>query len=322
MATSDRKPRIDCVGLVSWDRLLAVSRYPEAGGSADVLEEVSAPGGTTANTAVALARLGATVRIAAAIGDDERGAMVRHALAAEDVDCGWLAVKDGQMTDLATMIVSTNPLERTVFWEKGAQIVRHDRLDIPALFGSDLLVLDVADIPLRRFLLDLPAHTVPTTRILGPLTYLADSGLPDAFDLALRHDTIVGSERELLQVTGTWSPGDAVTALQYRMRGENLRAALITRGAEGCRVITESERWNVPPFPVDAVDPTGAGDAFVAGVAWGMAQRWSWREVGRFANAMGALTCCSLGAQASLPTLLAVEALLAAHPAPPEGPET
>jgi sugar/nucleoside kinase (ribokinase family) len=311
----DRAPRIACVGLSSWDRLIAVPEYPAVGEQAHVLEEVSAPGGTTTNTAVALARLGAWVGIATAIGDDERGALVRRSLENEGVETGWLAVKSGQITDLATVIVSQQPLERTIFWEQGAQLVRGDRLDIAGLFGGDVLVVDVADIPLRRFLLDLPAHTVPTARILGPLTYLANEDLPDAFDLALRHDAIVSNEHDLLDVTGTWTLSDAVKALQNRMRGATLRAALITRGPEGCRVVTETESVNVPTFAVDVIDPTGAGDAFVAGVAWGMAQRWSWPDVGRFANAVGALACCSLGAQASLPTLAEVEKLLATGPA-------
>jgi sugar/nucleoside kinase (ribokinase family) len=178
-----------------------------------------------------------------------------------------------------------------------------------------VLVLDVADVSLRRFLLDLPAHTVPTTRLLGPLTYLAHKSLSDAFDLALRHDVIVSNEPDLLDVTGTWTLSDATAAMQHRMRGENLRAALITRGGEGCRVVTETKSLNIPAFGVEVVDPTGAGDAFAAGVAWGMAQRWPWPEVGRFANAVGALTCCSLGAQASLPSLQEVETLLASCPA-------
>lgn len=316
--TGQRVPRIACVGLASWDRLIAVSAYPPLGGQAIVQEEVSAPGGATTNTAVALARLGADVAIAAALGDDELGQLVRGGLEAEGVDTGWLTTKAGEITDLATIIVSRAPLERTIFWQQGAQLVRHDQLDIAGLFGSDVLVLDVADTPLRRFLLDLPAHTVPTTRILGPLTYLADHDLSDAFEIALRHDVVVGDERDVLAVTGTWTISDAVTALQSRMRGENLRAALITRGAEGCRVVTESERANVPAFTVDAIDPTGAGDAFVAGVAWGMAQRWSWIEIARFANAVGALACCSLGAQASLPRLSAVETLLADSPTGPD----
>ena len=311
----DRPPTIACVGLSSWDRLIAVPEYPAVGEQVDVLEEVSAPGGTTTNTAVALARLGARVSIATAIGDDERGALVRRSLENEGVETSWLAVKTGESTDLATVIVSQQPLERTIFWEQGAQLVRGDRLDIAGLFGGDVLVVDVADVPLRRFLLDLPAHTVPTARILGPLTYLAHGDLPDAFDLALRHDAIVSNERDLLDVTGTWTLSDAVKALQHRMRGATLRAALITRGAEGCRVVTETESVNVPASSVDVIDPTGAGDAFVAGVAWGMAQHWPWPEVGRFANALGALACCSLGAQASLPTLEEVEKLLATGPA-------
>jgi sugar/nucleoside kinase (ribokinase family) len=312
--TGEKQPRIACIGLSSWDRLIAVPAYPAVGGEADVVEEVSAPGGTTTNTAVALARLGADVRIATAIGDDERGELVRRGLEAEGVDTTWLTVKPGEITDLATVIVSQEPLDRTIFWQQGAQLVRHDRLDIAGLFGGDVLVVDVADTPLRRLLLDLPAHTVPTCRLLGPLTYLANDDLHDAFDLALRHDVIVSNERDLLTVTGTWTLSDAVTALQHRMRGENLRAALITRGSEGCHVVTESERVRVPAFGVEVIDPTGAGDAFVAGVAWGMAKRWPWPEVGRFANAIGALACCSLGAQASLPTLAEVESLLAADP--------
>jgi len=312
--TNERTPFVTCIGLSSWDRLIAVPAYPEAGGQADVLEEVSAPGGTTTNTAVALARLGARVAIATAIGDDDRGVLVRRGLEAEGVDPAWITVKAGEVTDLATVIVSQEPLERTIFWEQGAQLKRHDQLDITGLFGGDVLVLDVADAPLRRLLLDLPAHTVPTTRILGPLTYLANGDLTDALELALRHDAIVTNERDLLDVTGTWTLPDAVTALQHRMRGQNLRAALITRGAEGCNVVTETERLRIPAFGVAVIDPTGAGDAFVAGVAWGMARRWTWPEVGRFANAVGALACCSLGAQASLPGLAEVEALLTANP--------
>lgn len=304
------RPRINCIGLSSWDRLISVPAYPEVGGQADVLEEVSAPGGTTTNTAVALARLGADVGLATAIGDDDRGELVRAGLAAEGIDTSWVTVKPGEVTDLATVIVSRDPLDRTIFWEQGAQLRRHDKLDIFGLMGGEVLVIDVGDAPLRRFLLDLPAHTVPNAQLLGSLTYLANEQLDDAFDMALRHDAIVTNVRDLLDVTGTWTLSDATTALQHRMRGENLRAALVTLGAEGCHVVTEAERKRVPAYQVEVVDPTGAGDAFVAGMAWGMAQRWEWDEVARFANAVGALSCCSLGAQTSLPSLEDVRTLM------------
>lgn len=307
---SKAKPRINLIGLSSWDRLIAVPAYPEVGGQADVLEEVSAPGGTTTNTAVALARLGAEVGLATAVGDDDRGELVLAGLRAEGIDTSWVTVKAGEVTDLATVIVSREPLDRTIFWEQGAQLRRHDKLDIFGLLSGDVLVIDVGDAPLRRFLLDLPAHTVPNAQLLGSLTYLANEQLEDAFDLALRHDVIVTNVRDLLDVTGTWTLSDATTALQHRMRGETLRAALITLGAQGCHIVTEDERKRVPAYQVDVVDPTGAGDAFVAGVAWGMAQRWDWEEIARFANAVGALSCCSLGAQTSLPSLEDVRTLM------------
>ncbi|MFT4038766.1 MAG: carbohydrate kinase family protein [Thermomicrobiales bacterium] len=296
-------PRICCIGLSSWDRLIAVPTYPGVGEQADVIDEVSAPGGTTTNTAVALARLGADVGLATAVGDDDRGELVRKGLETEGIDTRWVTVKPGEITDLATIIVSREPLDRTIYWQQGAQLHRHDQLDIFSLFGGDVLVIDVADAPLRRFLLDLPAHTVPNAQLLGCLTYLANEQLSDAFEMALRHDAIVTNQRDLLDVTGTWTLSDATTALQHRMRGENLRACLITLGAEGCHLVTEDERVRIPAWQVPVEDPTGAGDAFVAGVAWGMAQRWDWHEIGRFANAIGAMACCQLGAQSSLPSL-------------------
>jgi sugar/nucleoside kinase (ribokinase family) len=314
--TLDRPPRINCLGVADWDRMLAITDYPEAGGFAEVHQERSGPGGPTTNTAVALSRLGAEVALATAVGDDERGQLVKHNLKAVGVDTRWLTIKPGEATTRATCIVSRHPLDRTVLVEQGARLTRGDRLDVGGLFGGDVLVLDAPDPSLRRFLLDLPAHTVPATRLLGLLNYLADQGLPDAFELALRHDAIVSNEPDILDVTGTWTLSDATAALQHRMRGATLRAALVTRGARGCLVVTATERVNIPAFPLEIVDPTGAGDAFAAGVAWGMAHRWEWPEVGRFANAVGGLACGALGAQASLPTLADVEKLLAEYPAP------
>jgi sugar/nucleoside kinase (ribokinase family) len=312
--SESKRPRIACIGVSDWDRLIAVDTYPAPGNAAMVTEEISAPGGPTTNTAVALSRLGAEVTLVSAIGGDERGELMLASLRNEGIATDGIIVRPGHITTLCNVIVSREPLDRTFLIERGAQLERHDRLDVPRLLGGDVLVLDAPDVSLRRFLLDLPSHTVPTVQILGPLNYLAKRDLSDAFELALQHDAIVSNEPDLLDVTGTWTLGDAVAALQSRMKGQNLRAAFVTRGAEGCRVVTETNRWNLPAFRLDVIDPTGAGDAFAAGVAWGMAQRWSWPEIGRFANAVGGLACCALGAQTSLPSVENVEALLANQP--------
>lgn len=314
LSSSRARPRIATVGVASWDRLLMMPSYPEPGSLTMVEHHTSAPGGTTANTAVALARLGASVSVVCAVGDDEPGDAIRQVLEREAIETSGLVVRSGEATDQAIVVVSREPLDRTIYWQRGAQLKKGDTLDISRIFGHDVVLLDLPDTALLRFLLDLPAHTIPSTRLLGTLSYLVDVDQGDGFDLALRHDVIVGNERDLLTVTGTWTLSDATSALQHRMVGQTLRAAVVSRGAHGCRVITHDHAWQFPAFVVPVVDPTGAGDAFAAGVAFGVAHRWAWPITGRFANAVGALAIRALGAQTSLPSRADVEHLLASAP--------
>jgi len=303
-----RTPRIATVGLASWDTLLAVDSYPSPGGYAVVDRQASLPGGTTTNSAVALARIGAEVSFAGLVGDDLPGETIRHALNREGVNTRWLETRIGEPTDAAIVVVSNNPSDRTIFWPQGARIVKGDLLDVPAIFGHDLVLLDVDDMPLRRFLSDIPAHTLPGTRILGTLTYL-DLAESDRLDVMLRHDAIVGNEREAMRVTDEATLDAAIAKLQARMIGSNLRAAVISCGALGGTAFTATERWDLPANRVDVVDTTGAGDAFTAGVAFGMSLRWPWLKTLTLANAMGGLATRALGAQASLPSLQDVAAL-------------
>ena len=305
--------KIAALGLASWDRLLLIDRHPAPGEQSIVLEEIAAPGGTTTNTCVALARLGAAVRVVTAIGDDAEGTLVRRGLEAAGVDTAWTVVRAGERTDRATVLVSREPPDRTILWHAGAQLRKGDRLDIPAIFGHDIVLFDLPDPPLLRFLTDLPAHVAPRTRLLGTANYLADPAIPDRLELALRHDVFVGSEQNIQTVVGENDPTAALDKLQESITGANLRAAVVTAGVRGCTIVTASGRWRVPAFPVEAVDPTGAGDAFLAGIAWGMARFWPWPETARFASAMGALATLALGAQTSLPTLAEVEAVLRAR---------
>jgi ribokinase len=305
-----RRPRIAAIGLASWDWIIRVERFPVPGSYAIVQGTASLPGGTTSNSAVTLARLGADVAIAALIGDDPEGDALRKTLRREGVDTCWLSTIAGVATDGVTVIASTDPRDRTVLWHQGARLVRGDRLDVTAIFARDVVLLDVDDAPLRRFLVDLPAHTRPAVRILGTLTYLIDAGIPDALDIALRHDVLVGNRRELCALTGCSNLEAAVTAVQGAMPGNNLRAAVVTLGAGGATAFTPTEQWYAAAFPVEPIDTTGAGDAFAGALAYAMALRWDWPRTVRFANAVAGLSTRDVGAQTALPTLTEVADLL------------
>lgn len=300
---SQPRPRIAAVGMASWDRTLFLDQFPSPGTFATVWSENHGPGGTTANLAVALARLGAQVSLATAVGDDAAGEAVRAALAAEaGVDTIWLRSKSGEPTDASTILVAGEPAERTILWHPGAALTLGDELDLTAIFDHDLVVLDVTDHALRRWITDLPAHVNPRTRLLGTLTHVASAGVPDAVEVTFRHDAVVGSRAEVLLLLGEADLPAAGHTIQRLMRGANLRAFVITLGPAGASVVTRNGVTEVPGFAVAPMDPTGAGDAFAAGIAHGMARRLDWPATLRLANAVGALATRSPGAQSSLPT--------------------
>jgi ribokinase len=157
--------------------------------------------------------------------------------------------------------------------------------------------------PLRRFLSDLPAHTRPNARLLGPLTFLSDVGANDAVEVALRHDVVVGNEREFRELTGQPDPDAALGCMRARLRGSNARLVVMSRGANGSTAATVDEVVSSPAYDVDCRDATGAGDAFVGGLAFGLASRWPLIDTLRLANAVGALTTTALGPQTSQPSL-------------------
>ena len=303
--------RIAAIGLIDHDTILHLDHLPGPGESAIVTSVTTAPGGTTANSIVALARLGESVTFRALVGNDARGRELLGRLAAEGVDCSMITVVD-QPTDASTILHDTGSGERTVLWHQGAMIRKGDQLDIAELFDHDVVILDMADEPLRRFLTDLPAHTRPDVRLLGPITYIVDNAEPDAIEIAFRFDTIVGTEHQYLRLLGLENAEDLVVEIQRRMSGANLRTAFVTNGSHGCRWIIRNESGRSPAYSVTTVDTTGAGDAFVAGVAWSMARRSSPPDTARFANAVAALSTRSVGAQTSLPTLAEVDALIGA----------
>ena len=296
-----RRPRIGAIGLATWDRLIVVDRYPDRGNFAIVRAISAGPGGTTTNSVAALAKLGAEVSIRALAGDDSEGCRLREGLASLGVNTEWLTTAKNQVTDAGTIIVSRNPFDRTIFWHQGARLRLGDQIDIAGLFANDVVLVDVDDPPLRRFLLDLPAHTLPGARLLGTLTYLEDPAIPDSFDLLMRHDVVVGNERQYCSITGGSDLSEVIGCVRGRMRGENLRAAVVTRGSLGSLAFTVDDFWEAPAYPVDVIDPTGAGDAFAGAVAFGMASRWDWGLLLRFGNAVAALSTRALGAQTSQP---------------------
>lgn len=307
-----RQFTVGAFGMLTWDQMLQVDVFPDPGAYQVVRDTAEQSGGTTGNMSVALARLGVHVSLASRVGDDDFGQRLLRELEAEGCDIEHVTVRTEAPTDRGVIIVSGGDTDsdRTILWVKGARLKHGDHLPIEQFFARDLVLVDVDDARLRLLLLDLPMHVSPRTRIFGTLNFLVEFPPEQALELALRHDFLSGNARELRYVTSQPDTRGAIEALQQEMVLSQVRFAAISDGPSGCYLITREDAQHVPGFHIEARDPTGAGDAFAAGVMFGILSRWELGQTGRFANAMGALATRELGARAALPGLPEIESFL------------
>ncbi len=298
--------------MLTWDQLIDTGAYPTEGTYHIVRSITEQSGGTTGNTSTALARLGVEVSLAARVGDDSTGRHLIEELAAEGCDIENVLLRSDEPTDRGVILISGDQdnRDRTILWVQGARLKHGDQLPVEPFFAKDLVLVDLDDARLRLLLLDLPMHVSPRTRIFGTMTFLAELKPFQALELALRHDYLAGHVRELMHATEQETIQGAIARFQQEMVLSQVRFAAFTDGANGCIMVTRDEAIEIPAFEVDVVDPTGAGDAFAAGMAWGILNRFDLEQVGRFANAMGALATRKHGARAALPSLTDVEAFL------------
>ena len=124
------------------------------------------------------------------------------------------------------------------------------------------------------------------------------------------------SEEELEFLTGSSEPRAALDHLWH----DDMKLMVMTRGAAGCTYITPDFIGNVPGFKVTAVDATGAGDGFVAGLLQGLikdptviSDESALKTLCRFANAVGAITSTERGAIPSLPDREQIQRFLQSH---------
>src|SRR2546427_412100 len=82
-----------------------------------------------------------------------------------------------------------------------------------------------------------------------------------------------------------------------KLLGMGPKTVAVTMGPEGCLLAGGGKMAHVKPFSVKVVDSTGAGDAFMGGLSYGLLQGWDFEKVGTFANACAAICCTKVGAR-------------------------
>ncbi|MDG4825575.1 ribokinase [Asanoa sp. WMMD1127] len=293
--------RVVVVGSANLDLVVGVPRLPAPGETVLGSDVVTGPGGKGANQAVAAHRLGAETLLVAALGDDRFGTDLRAALAREGLPLDRLVTRAGIATGVALIVVEAAG-ENTIVVAPGAN-ARLDDSSLDGLFApGDVLVLQL-EIPLETCL-----AAARRARDAGASVLLNAAPLPPAGAAALTEllgvvDVLVVNEGEARQLGG-----DARALLRH-----GPAACVVTLGARGAVSADGTGARTHPPFPVDAVDTTGAGDTFCGALAVGLASGIDLDQAVRRGCAAGALATTRMGAQSAMPTGAELDLFLAAE---------
>jgi len=298
------------VGSVNLDTTFEVTRLP-AGGETVLASSVrTAVGGKGANQAAASALQGVPTALIAGIGDDAAGRTLLDTLAASGVDVGGCRVVAGAPSGQAFITVDATGAN-TIVVAAGAN-ARLTADDVGTLDARVVLTqLEIADGPVRAALAQ--ARAAGAFTILNP----APARPLDAAILTLC-DLLVPNEHEAAALTGCADAREAAAALGATAGGASV---IVTCGEGGALGWRAGEWFELPPFPVDAVDTVAAGDAYCGVLAAAIAEGRPLEEAARRASAAGALATTARGALSSLPTRADVEALLTRSGLTPSGPD-
>jgi fructokinase len=288
---------------------------------------VKAAGGAPANVAVGLARLGVSSGFMGQVGDDAFGHFLANTLSANGVDVSALRFSDKARTALAFVSLRDDAERDFMFYRHPSADMLYDVADVDVEYARSAKLLHFGSVSLiaeasRRatFFAVFEARKSGVLASYDPNLRLnlwrdvqtAREGMLAGWVLA---QVIKVSADELAFLSDT----SDITASVRRLWHDDLRLLVVTRGAQGCMYFTRELRGEVAGFQVDAVDTTGAGDGFMAGLLKGALASPSvffdeayLRIVCRYANAVGALTTTQRGAIPALPTHEAVSQLLEA----------
>ncbi|MBJ6765194.1 carbohydrate kinase [Myxococcaceae bacterium JPH2] len=323
-----------CVGETLVDFL------PAAAGRAvrDVESWHPCSGGSPANVAVGLARLGLRSAMVGVVGADEFGHFLRERLAAEGVDISHLRQVTEARTGLVFISLDAKGERTFTFFRTRSAEFLLGRADVDPTFlsrgrvvhcGSNSLLLPEA----REAMVTILETARAAGRIVSCDPNLRLHAWEDPSELKALLGKLLPlcsvvklSEEEISFCTGAATPEDALAALSAM----GVRLPVVTLGERGVVFLWNGEQVHVPAPRVDVVDTTGAGDGFVAGLLHGLvrwygtpgalaqATRAELESLCTFACAVGAQVVTRLGAVAALPRVSEVAAWLTRRP-PPAG---
>jgi len=286
-----------CVGHASYDLVFAVDHHPTADEKAFAHHFIGCGGGPAANAAVAVARLGFKSAFAGYLGNDYFGQRNLEEFQEAAVNTDFI-VRGDSPTPVSTIWVKPDGNRALVNYRRSTRPLAASQLDFshchPNVILFDGHEPDVSAELIKR----IEGRKIPTVLDAGSV----HSG---TLQLLEHIDYTVASQKFSHEFTGEDDPEPAAVKLSHYCP-----SVVITLGEQGLVWKNRHGSGSLPAFSVDAVDTTGAGDAFHGAFAAGLAAGKPWRKLLAYAAAAGALCCTKHGARPAIPSAKEVSEFL------------
>jgi ribokinase len=302
------KAEIVVVGSYAAGLTMRTPRFPVPGETVIGGDYKSLHGGKGSNQAVGCARLGAVVHFIACIGDDNRGHDALALYRREGVDASGVRTLSDSPTGTGFIMVN-DAGENEIVIDFGANNrLSADQIETNRIFFENSKVL-------------LVQMEIPTDPIIAAVNLAKETGVFSILNPAPYHPlpdkTLTGvslitpNRTEAALILGMIPDIDASPEeLGKALRQKGILSSIITLGSRGMQITTDSISEKIDAFNVEAVDTTGAGDAFTAALGIAIAEGASLKEAALFAAAAAALSATKYGVIESLPPRAEVDEFL------------
>ena len=294
------------MGAAAVDTIVKVPHLPKADEIVypDSIEQY--PGGSTANIAVGLSRLGETVSFYGKAGDDANGKVICDSFRQDGVDTEYLKIEAGNSSGGAFIAVDSDG-ERVIYSLGGNTLYeRWDEIDPASFDGVEGLYIgetfDEVGVEAAKL-----AHKQGAKVFFGPGGIMCSYGLEYLGVVIENTDYLLVNLPEAKMLSGCDTKEEAIEKL-LNAGAKNL---ILTEGKNGAGCYNKVGSITVPAFPVKAVDTTGAGDTFTAGLLHALSVDFSIEKALRYAAACAATAVQSMGARSSMPTAEQMETVWA-----------
>lgn len=283
-------PRVFGIGQCSLDYIGLVPAYPPPDVKCEFTDLIIQGGGPVATALVALRRWGLDASIAGVAGDDDFGSAIVASLASEGVNTDGIRIRTNHLSQFAFIVSEKDVARRTIFWQRPTGFaLKPDEIDLSVLLQSAALHTDGLFAEASLFAArEAKKAGIPVVLDAGTLR----EGMLEIISMS---DCVVTSE----VFSNAYAESHEETC--RKLAGMGVKLAGVTLGRQGYIALTDGKFIRKEAYLVEAIDTTGCGDVFHAGLTYGLVRGWTAEKALDLGAWAAASVACAMGGRTGIP---------------------